>query len=96
MDDILDDAKFMLWLSKEIGKEWMDLGRLLSVKDSELYVIDDEQKCLGEKVYRMLCQWRDQQRFPTLDILTSGLHHLKRIDLIKKIETKTSTTFLVY
>ena len=92
MDDILNDSTFMMLLSKKIEPDWLELGRFLSIKDSVLDIIDHEQTKVTEKAYRMLCEWRDQQKFPTLDILARGLYQAEKLDLIKWLEELTSMT----
>ena len=96
IDEILYNSGFMLMLSKKIGEDWLDLGRFLSVEDSALDIIDHEQRTLCEKAYRMLCQWRNQQKFPTLNVLAKGLNLAKRVDLINMINENTSMTSLVF
>ena len=60
--DILDNSELLFQLKKEVGKDWLDIGRFLSVSNNELDFIDADYNGLGEKTYRMQCLWKNQQK----------------------------------
>ena len=91
MCDILDNSELLLQLKMKIGKDWMNLGRFLSVKDNELDAIDADHNDMEEKAYRMLCAWRNQQEVPTLNALAKAIYKIKRDDLISVLEQFSST-----
>ena len=91
MCDILDNSELLLQLKMKIGKDWMNLGRFLSVKDNELDAIDADYSDMEEKAYRMLCAWKNQQKVPTLNALAKAIYKIKRDDLISVLEQLSST-----
>ena len=91
MGDSLDNSELLLQLKMKIGKDWMNLGRFLSVKDNELDAIDADYSDMEEKAYRMLCAWKNQQEVPTLGALAKAIYKINRKDLIKVVEKFSST-----
>ena len=92
MGDILDNSELLLQLKMEIGKDWMNLGCFLLVNVNELDIIDAENNDdLEEKAYRMLCTWKNQQKFPKLNALANAIYKINRKDLIKMMEKFSST-----
>ena len=87
---LLHNSKLLLQLKKKVGKDWLDLGRFLSVNDNDLGAIDAQYNDLEEKAYRMLCLWKRQQQLPTLNALANAIHKINRTDLIKLIFYKRS------
>ena len=90
MNDILDNSELLLQLKNKIGKDWMNLGRFLLVNANELDVIHAENNDSEEKAYRMLCSWKNQQKFPTLNALASAIYKINRTDLIRIMEKFSS------
>ena len=90
---ILDNSELLLHLKKKVGKDWLDLGRFLLVSNNELDVIDADYDGLEEKTYRMLCLWKNQQKFPTLNALANAIYKINRIDLIRVMEKFSSKNF---
>ena len=86
MNEIFNDA-MLQWmttsmvLSKKIGRDWFNLGRLLSFTEGELEAIDNEH-------------WRDHQKIPPLNAFASASNWTKNIDLIKNNEIWTGIALL--
>jgi len=72
----------------KIVEEWKELGRrLLDNNEAELYAIDEENKKLSEKAYKMLLKWKAAKGSDaTFQVLYDALcHHLvNRRDLAEK------------
>ena len=91
VSDILDNSELLLQLKMKIGKDWQILGHFLSVKDHELDVIDVENNDdLKEKAHRMLCAWKNQQKYPSLGALANAIYKINRVDLIGVLEKFSS------
>ena len=76
---------------KDIGIEWKDLGRLLSINESDLEAIDYDEDILEEKIEKMLRKWECQNGKANLIELSSSLNTLKQLELVKDIERVIGT-----
>ena len=80
MDDTLDNSELLLQFGMKVGEDWCILGHFLSVKDHKL---DVEYNDLKEKAHRMLCAWKNQQKYPTLGALANAIYKINRADLMR-------------
>ena len=90
LDKVLPNSELLLQLKMKVGKDWLNLGRFLSVNDNDLDAIDADYNDLEEKAYRMLCLWKRQQKLPTLNALANAIYKIKRTDLMKVMEKFSS------
>ena len=67
--------------------DWRRLGRALLVPDYELDAIDDDDKKVSEKSFKMICKWGDSKDNPTLDELISALESIGRMDVVREIRS---------
>ena len=87
MDDTLDNSELLLQFGMKVGEDWCILGHFLSVKDHKL---DVEYNDLKEKAHRMLCAWKNQQKYPTLGALANAIYKINRADLMRVLEKFSS------
>ena len=89
MDDlnILKTQEFVTIVSTITSIDWKRLGRALLVPDYELDAIDDDDKRVSEKSFRMICKWRDSKNNPTLDELNRALESIGRMDVVREIRS---------
>ena len=81
----------LLQLGKMVGKDWQNLGFFLLVSDNELNAIESGYSDMEEKAHRMFCAWKNQQNFPTLNVLANAIYKINRIDLITVLKQFSST-----
>ena len=93
LDKVLPNSELLLQLKMKVGKDWLNLGRFLSVNDNDLDAIDADYNDLEEKAYRMLCLWKRQQKLPTLNALANAIYKINRTDLMKVMEKFSSKNF---
>ena len=91
MGETLDNSELLLQLGMKVGEDWCILGHFLSVKDHKLDVIDVEYNDLKEKAHRMLCAWKNKQKYPTLG--ANAIYKINRADLIRVLEKFSSKNF---
>ena len=71
---------------KKIGKEWKDLGRLLSIDESDLEAIDHNEAILEEIIQKMLRKWEQTGDNAKLGVLFNCLNTLKQLELKTDID----------
>ena len=79
----------------KLGKDWQELGHFLSVSNNELDAIDADYCYMEEKAHRMLCAWKNQQKFPTFNDLANAIYKINRTDLMKVMEKFSCTNFFL-
>ena len=75
-------------LSNKIAEKWMELGRLLEVKEPKLLAIKQIYEELSERGYSLLMNWKQENGCKaTYQILNSALQHklVQRKDLAEQI-----------
>ena len=77
----------LLLLAHDIGTKWKNLGRVLGIPDTDIEVIDEEQRKLIDKSYKMLLTWKQGRGTEATYLeLNAGLRHaiVLRVDLAEK------------
>lgn len=77
------------YLSRNLGKEWLEVGRRLLLSDAELYNIKAECSSTQEANYRMLHKWKLEKGYgATYDVLTNCLREAGREDLATELRDR--------
>lgn len=76
----------IIGILKNIGNEWKDLGRLLSINESKLEAIDHYEDILEKKIEKMIWEWKLQNGNPNILELSSRLMTLKKKGLVMDLE----------
>lgn len=83
---IPSDAE-LLNLSSELGAKWKNLARALGIPESNIEVVDEENRKVVEKCYNLLLLWKQGSGHrATYEALEAGLCHavVLRRDLAEK------------
>lgn len=77
------------YLSRNLGKEWLEVGRRLLLSEAELYNIKAECSSTQEANYRMLHKWKLEKGYEaTYDVLTNCLREAGREDLATELRDR--------
>lgn len=77
----------LLNLSSELGAKWKNLARALGIPESNIEVVDEENRKVVEKCYNLLLLWKQGSGYrATYEALEAGLCHgvVLRRDLAEK------------
>lgn len=77
----------LLSLSGELGSKWKNLSRALGIPESNIEVIEEENRRVVEKCYSSLILWKQGRgSLATYEVLEAGLCHgvVLRRDLAEK------------